>query len=189
MLRRLVKSSFFDGKLSFQNVRKSPLSLENSEQLVLNVGFAGALNQNLPLGQVVWVMEVVNGQTNEKVKIDSSVHNLLTEFADKESLPKVRLLTSKNPITNSSLRDELRQKTGADIVDMEGFNIFEMAEQNGLPIASFKVISDNADNDAWQMVKQSTNKWSEALGQVVFEFIKFYESKCNHTGIQPGAAS
>lgn len=187
--KQLVKNSLFDGKLTFHNFRKSPLILENSRDLILNMGFAGALDQNLALGQVVLIKQVIDAQTNQKVIIDSTAHQLAAEFATNESLPKVRLLTSKEPVTDSVLRDELRQKTGADIVDMEGFSLFEIARQGGIPIVSFKVISDNADNDAWQMVKQNTDKWSEALGQTVFEFIKYYESKRNNTGVQPDAVS
>ena len=64
-------------------------------------------------------------------------------------------------------------KSNADIVDMEGHYLFEMLDERA-SFVSFKIISDNADNDAWNNVKQYGDKWSNVLGETVAEFIAYF---------------
>ncbi len=147
-LKELVKGSIFEDKIIWSRfLSAKDLVIDEKVKLILNIGFAGALNQELALGQVILVED------------------------------PARLFTSKDPVTSIELRDKLRKETGADVVDMEGHILFDLAKANNLPIKCFKVISDMADNDAWQMVKQNSDKWSKALGSVVYEYL------CNNSGI------
>ncbi|TET52901.1 MAG: hypothetical protein E3J54_05480, partial [Actinobacteria bacterium] len=83
-------------------------------------------------------------------------------------------LTTKTPLTDPVLRDELRLETKADIVDMEALYLFISANNLKLPFVSLKVVSDNADNDAILNIKQYGKQWSKVLGKVAFDFINYY---------------
>ncbi len=162
-------------------------AINSDESLVLNVGFAGGLDPGLALGQVVLVDSIsnINNGSVRKVNIQSKAWDGANKFSEKNGLASVSLLTVNDSVTNSSIKDELRAKSGAGIVDMEGSHLFELVNEK-TPFISFKVVSDNADNDAWHNVKQYGERWSNILGEIVAEFIAYYlhENKQNNAGLR-----
>ena len=164
VLKELVKESSWQDKISWY---KWPTFPDNAD-LILNVGFAGCLNPNLALGQVVLVDKILADSKEPIFLNDSQAEN----FCKSHNLSLTTLLTAQNPVTSILDRDELRQKTGADIVDMEGHHLYSLAKKNNMPLISLKVISDNADSDVWQTIKQNSERWSEILGKTAFELLK-----------------
>lgn len=164
-LKRLVEASDFESRLILHRW-DGKNDFGDNIKLIVNVGFAGALNSDLALGEVVLVDEVM-GADNRVVKLD---------FALQENVQqkKVRLLTRSEPVTSAVLRDQLFEDTKADIVDMEGSFLLMAAKSKSVPLVIFKVVSDMADNDAWQMVKQNSQRWSNILGETVFEYLGNY---------------
>lgn len=104
--------------------------------LVIVAGFAGALDPELRVGDVVVASEVVetDGETWRTV--------LPAELGDRGC---GRILTSRNLI--GSARDKLaaRKKSRAVAVDMESAAITEACQGARVPCAVIRVISDSAD--------------------------------------------
>ena len=148
-------------------------SVSSDYSLILNVGFAGALNQSLALGQVVLVDRLINNEEWQETNLKSRSWHEAQRFAEANGISNSSLLTVDDPIISVQVRDKLRMKSNADIVDMEGHYLFEMLDERA-SFVSFKIISDNADNDAWNNVKQYGDKWSNVLGETVTEFIAYF---------------
>lgn len=169
-LRELIKINGLHSCVSFFKWPSLPKKINS---VMLNVGFAGSLNTGLALGQVVLIKKIFYESDKKTVILNSSDQSLAENFAKNQELSSVTLLTVKNPVADTSLRDKLRQKTNADVVDMEGHHIFAIAKEKNIPFISFKIITDNANSDTWQSVMQNSDKWSRILGEEVFEFIKW----------------
>ncbi len=148
-------------------------SLTGDYSLILNVGFAGALNQSLALGQVVLVDRLIKNEEWQETSLKSKSWEEAQVFAEANGISNSSLLTVDNPVTSLQVRDEFRAKSNADIVDMESHYLFEMLDERA-SFVSFKIVSDNADNDAWNNVKQYGDKWSNILGETVAEFIAYF---------------
>lgn len=178
--KKLIENSKFEKLVTWQKVNEadslSKIKAQNAE-LILNVGFGGALNPNLALGEVVLVDKILCIKENKIEKqliVGTKTQDIALDFAREKKISFVSLLTAQNPVTDSILRDELRQKTKADIVDMEGSYLLKAAGSLKVPFVSLKLVSDNADNDTMLNVKQYGKRWSKILGEVAFDFLSFY---------------
>lgn len=100
--------------------------------LVLTCGYAGALNPELALGQIVF-------------RADSKVPNA----SRLESLGgrAVRFLHSDTVVVTAVDKARLRAETGADAVEMESATIRDACRALGIPSATVRVISDTASQD------------------------------------------
>ncbi len=140
--------------------------------LILNVGFAGRLNETLALGEVVLVNAIKRASTNDRPDQLRKIDNV-SRFADSHKIRSASLATVSEPVTTPKAKQLLRSG-GADIVDMEAAHLLRIANESGLPFASFKVISDNADAGSWDTIKKHKHEWATNLAAVVYEFIQAY---------------
>ncbi len=186
-LKGLVRSSDLSSIVSWRRwARRQDLLLAPGQtlpDLIINAGFAGRINIGLSLGQVVLVSDITIDEASSKLPLSGS--RKIRKFTGDRGVDSVLLVTSKAPITSVSARQALRSQTGADIVDMEGGHLCNLADESGIPFISFKVISDDADHRSWDTIKRNNDRWAGRLAAVVFDFIDFYvdENNCNHTGI------
>jgi adenosylhomocysteine nucleosidase len=117
-----------NARRSFQNVlqRLTP-------QRVLTCGFAGGLNPDLKLGDVVFELSSLNPQLS----------TLLTAAGAK---PARFFCADRIAITTDEKR-QLRAETGADAVEMESAAIHAVCREHGIACATVRVISDTAHED------------------------------------------
>jgi len=107
-------------------------------KLVLTCGFAGGLNPDLKLGDVLFELS------------DS-------EFRTPNSNPQERLLAAgakpaeffcaDHIATTAAEKKKLRAETGADAVEMESAAIHGVCREHGIPCVTVRVISDTAKED------------------------------------------
>jgi adenosylhomocysteine nucleosidase len=100
--------------------------------LVLTCGYAGALNPELALGQIVFDADAA--------------------FPDASGLEKlggraVRFVHSEKIVVTAVDKARLRAETGADAVEMESAIIRAACRDQGIPSATVRVISDTASQD------------------------------------------
>lgn len=173
-LKELIKKNKLQRQVRWYRWPSAP---KKSRGLLLNVGFAGGLNPNLSLGQVVLIDKIVALDKSglDEFIIDNPEQQEAKEFAKANNLTTAGLLTVNDPVTDPLLRDELSDSTKADVVDMEGYNVLKVLLDsfpgNCPPIVSFKVVTDNADSDTWLNIKQKGELWSKILAQKVIDFI------------------
>lgn len=105
---------------------------ENPPALVLTCGFAGALNPELELCDVVFDADA-----------DAGISSLLQESG---AVP-AKFHCAPRVATTVAEKTALRQSTGADVVEMESGVIREICRQKKIPSATIRVISDAAYDD------------------------------------------
>jgi adenosylhomocysteine nucleosidase len=99
--------------------------------LVLTCGFAGGLNPELKLGDVLF-------ETADE-KLSSRI---LTSGAK-----PARFFCADRIATTAGEKKTLRAQTGADVVEMESAAILGVCRELGIPCATVRVISDTASED------------------------------------------
>jgi adenosylhomocysteine nucleosidase len=118
-----------------QNAEKSlrEFLVTNSLKLVLTCGFAGGLNPELKLGDVVFDVQ------SPKSKVQSQ---LLAAGAK-----PVKFFCADRIATTVAEKKKLRAETSADAVEMESAAIHAVCRERGIPCVTIRVISDTANED------------------------------------------
>jgi adenosylhomocysteine nucleosidase len=110
--------------------RAAEAVIENyAPSVVYSVGFAGALDPALRIGEIVQPQRVVNADDGSRVQFDRG-EGVLVSFGSVAS-----------PEQKSKLRDSF----GARLVDMEAAAVASAAEARGVRFAVVKAISDEFD--------------------------------------------
>jgi len=97
--------------------------------VVYSVGFAGALDPGLRVGDVVQPQSVVNAGDGSSVRLDSGKG----------------VLVSFGSVASPAQKAKLRESFTAQAVDMEAAAVARAAEARGVEFAVLKVISDEFD--------------------------------------------
>ncbi len=118
-----------------QNAGKSVRSFlaASSPELVLTCGFAGGLNPDLKLGEVVFELSTHNIQLSTR---------LLAAGAKPATF-----FCADRIATTVAEKARLRYETRADAVEMESAAIHIVCAERGIPCATVRVISDPASED------------------------------------------
>ena len=99
--------------------------------LVLTCGFAGGLNPELKLGEVVF---------------ETTDENLRAKLLSAGAKP-AKFFCADRIATTVAEKKTLRAETGADVVEMESAAIHAVCHERGIPCATVRVISDTAEED------------------------------------------
>jgi len=97
--------------------------------LLIAAGLAGGLKPKWTLGRTMVAAEVVDEATGRRFK---------TAYGE-------GTVVSSREIARASKKRELASRFGADLVDMEGAAVAEVAGAHGLPFLAVKAVSDEMD--------------------------------------------
>jgi adenosylhomocysteine nucleosidase len=100
-------------------------------ELVLTCGFAGGLNPELKLGDIIF---------------ETSDETLRTKLLGAGAKP-IKIFCADCIATTVAEKKKLRDETGADAVEMESAAIHAVCRERGIPCATVRVISDTASED------------------------------------------
>jgi adenosylhomocysteine nucleosidase len=101
----------------------------HAPNVIYSVGFAGALNSELKVGDVVAPRRVVNAGDGSSTNMDHGEG----------------VLVSFTVVATPAQKSKLRESFGAQAVDMEAAAVARAAEARGIRFAVLKAISDEAD--------------------------------------------
>ncbi len=110
----------------------------HSPELVLTCGFAGGLNPELKLGEVVFGLAEPQPSTFNL--------QLSTRLLAAGAKP-AKFFCADRIATTVAEKKKLRVETGADAVEMESAAIHAICRARGVPCATVRVISDTANED------------------------------------------
>jgi nucleoside phosphorylase len=122
----------------------------SSTELVLTCGFAGGLNPDLKLSDVVFEIG------NRKDELHESPSGFEVRDSQSSSLREKLIAANAKPATffnadrittTIAEKKKLRDETGADAVEMESAAIHAVCRERGIPCATVRVISDAAGED------------------------------------------
>jgi adenosylhomocysteine nucleosidase len=116
-----------------KNQSETPHVVSYTPDLVLTCGFAGGLNPDLKLGEVVFELSTHNVQ-------------LSTQLLAAGAKPATFFCVDRIATTVSE-KKRLRYETGADAVEMESAAIHAVCAELGISCATVRVISDTANED------------------------------------------
>jgi len=110
--------------------RRAFISAEfaGSLDMVLSVGWAGALTERVQPGECYRATEIVDALTGER-------------FALERSAAPVRVVTAGN-VADGSEKRRLAASYAALLVDMEAAAVARLAQIRGIPVHCFKAVSD-----------------------------------------------
>ena len=147
-----------------QNAEKSAREFlaTNSPELVLTCGFAGGLNPELKLGDMVF--EITNAPLTpslsplggERVSartgagFEKDVRDWESEISQKllaAGAKPAKFFCADRITTTVAEKKKLRAETSADAVEMESGAIHAVCRERGIPCATVRVISDTANED------------------------------------------
>jgi adenosylhomocysteine nucleosidase len=111
---------------------------------IVSAGFGGALDPSLSRNDVVFANEVLDPD-GAHLSIDVVVHPESTRLSPRTR--SGRLITVDRIIRAAAEKAELRQRFGADIVDMETAAVAGLCGERGIKFLSIRVISDDATTD------------------------------------------
>jgi len=116
-----------------QNAEKSlrEFLATNLPEIVLTCGFAGGLNPDLKLGEIVFET------------VDETLRPKLSATGAKP----VKFFCADSIATTVAEKKKLRDETCADAVEMESAAIHIVCRERGIPCATVRVISDMASED------------------------------------------
>jgi len=126
----------------------------HSPERVLTCGFAGGLNPELELGDVVFEIGNRRDELHES-QAKNEDGNLIGDSWN-SSLRKILIAADARPVkffcadriaTTGAEKKRLRDETGADAVEMESGAIHAACRERGIPCATVRVISDTANED------------------------------------------
>jgi adenosylhomocysteine nucleosidase len=117
---------------------------------VLTCGFAGGLNPDLKLGDVVFEMADWRDELYEspsKSEVGDSQSSSLRQKLIAAGAKPAKFFCANHVATTAAEKQNLRHETDADAVEMESAAIHAVCEEEGIPCATVRVISDTAYED------------------------------------------
>jgi adenosylhomocysteine nucleosidase len=119
--------------------------------LVMTCGFAGGLNPDLKLGDVVFEIFPRSSRGNEaQIKIGNQMEPPSVGCYEKlvaAGAKPAKLFCADRIATTVAEKKKLRDETGADAVEMESAAIHAVCAEHGIPCVTVRVISDTASED------------------------------------------
>ena len=136
---------------AIKNQSKTSHVVSYEPNLMLACGFAGGLNPDLKLGEVVFetgnahLAPFLSPPGGDRVSVrtkEGLVENLLAAGAK-----PAKFFCADRIATTAAEKKKLRDETNADAVEMESAAIHAVGRERGIPCVTVRVISDTANED------------------------------------------
>ncbi|MCH9627977.1 MAG: hypothetical protein S4CHLAM2_16260 [Chlamydiales bacterium] len=134
---------------------------------VWNLGLAGTLHDQLPIGETVTIEAV--GKYIPSGPLDPESQNCVDATVPHFSIDHGthKLISSDFPIHDLTHRQSLSQQW--DLVDMEGYGVAYAAHHLGKKCRMWKIISDFASPGGRALIRKNKAQLSEHLAEIVYE--------------------
>lgn len=158
---------------------------------VFDVGAAGSLSEKLNINDIVcaehsFEYDICTSEELTKIPDDFKTctmlnqafpREVLKEFSNwiKKSMGSVievgNIASGDRDVDNKELRQELHHKLGAIACNWETSSVLKTAQLNGIKSLSFRVITDNADEDMDDDYNANNKKALEIIFPILNEFL------------------
>ena len=114
---------------------------------VCNIGFCGALDESLRVGDVVVALEVRDNTARDNSGPETHTYETLVPGVGKPEAMLSGAVVSIHHVAQTAAEKRNLRATGASIVDMEAAGAARAAEDLGLPFYCIRAVSDLAGED------------------------------------------
>ena len=133
---------------------------------VINLGICGCVNPDIQPLSIFAVSRIMEGDRD----FYSPKHDILLPCLPSCTLPSSILMTQDKAITRPEQRLRVSEK-GATLVDMEGYALAKTAQIFNIPFYSFKIVSDHADENTYNHVRENIVNASKLLCERIISLI------------------
>ena len=160
-----------------------------------SLGPAGALSDSIETGRWYLATQVIAWQHGSSASTDSSgspswntdwsrfpVTNLPPLF---QTISTVSVASGEQFISTTGDRDRLQAITQADAVDMNSYGLSLVCSDHGVPLFSWKIISDHADENASETFRNFISTYSGEGGKALAEIIQALPANPNDPNSYP----
>ncbi|PKP61085.1 hypothetical protein CVT91_03875 [Candidatus Atribacteria bacterium HGW-Atribacteria-1] len=158
---------------------------------IFDVGASGSLSEKLSINDIVcgeysFEYDVCPSDDLTKIPDDLKTSTVLNKVSSKEVLEEFsnwanenmgtiikvgNIASGEKDVNNKELRQELHHKLGAIACNWETSSVLKTAQLNGIKSFSFRVITDNADEDMNDDFNANCEKALEIMFPVLNKFI------------------
>ena len=160
-----------------------------------SLGPAGALLENIETGQWVRVAHVIAWQHGSSASASPSdfpfwdtdwAHFPATNLpAPLQTTSIVSAASGEQFISAVGERDRLQATTQTDVVDMNGFGLASVCADHGVPLFSWKIVSDRADENASEAFRAFVSAYSGEGGKALAKIIQALPANPNDPSSYP----
>jgi nucleoside phosphorylase len=163
------------------NRKKFSKLLDNLKPaLAINFGICGALQDEIKIFDNYLIDKVYQVNAPE-IDIRTQIHR---RVVNSDKIKQGSLLTVNQPVLNVIKRKELSQKTGCQLVDMEGYKVTQAMVGNSIPLWIIKQVTDSADEGTKDRIRINRPKWQKNLQMGIYNLIQMLDIEENvRTGI------
>ena len=143
---------------------------------VVSFGIAGALDEELEVGDLRVATRVVSGEQSWPTDrgMRSAFRSRLAGAGGPEFEETVFLGNDELTGVDAEANRALHKESGADVVDMESHRAAEFAQRNGLPFAAIRAISDTAHQELppaalVPLLPDGRGDWKAVLKSVIWQ--------------------
>ena len=166
-------------------------------EVAFSVGPVGSLSDKSRVGSWLRVREVVPYQKGAWTKMgfqmpSSATLSLTNEMPMKLTLPElfinldnVKVASGEVFVSSDDYRAQLRETTGAEVVDMNLFGLVTACQDNHLPLVCWRVISDLANDQASEDFRKFASTYDGAGGKAVEKIIEALPADPNSPAAYP----
>jgi nucleoside phosphorylase len=155
---------------------------------VCNIGFCGALDESLRVGDVVVALAVIDDSVHDKTGIRTRTYETLVPGVGVSGVRAAKAILSGTVVSIHHIAQTAAEKrnlraTGASIVEMEAAGVARAAEDLGLPFYCIRAVSDLAGEDfendfnaalgpegqfgAWRLLRGALARPRKRLGELL----------------------
>lgn len=181
---RVANHRVFATQMGVSNVETAinatNLLVRNRCDLAVSLGPTGSLDDSTKVGTIIRVQKVVGYQrgtwTRAGWELSPSASLVLPEkFLNLQLSEAIQLgdMGSGDAfVASRSARERVAKESACRFVDMNSFGLVQACEKPGVPLVIFKVVSDEAGDEAGQQFRDFVSSYDGALGRALRDAIQ-----------------
>jgi adenosylhomocysteine nucleosidase len=151
-------------------------------EMIVSIGFGGAIEDSLKIGDVVFSTEALQHDTGSikpygfiwerSPEIGEADEINIQNFVASKGYRYGRIVSGDQFIASEDKREWLKKKLNASVVDMGAAGIYEVCKQNHIKCLFIRTISDRADIDARINYNAAVSNGNFRSIEAMIEFLK-----------------
>ncbi|MGL6197273.1 MAG: hypothetical protein ACRC2T_20875 [Thermoguttaceae bacterium] len=167
----LVESGI--GRDNAKKATESLIEVFNPKKII-SAGFAGGLDPQLKINEIIYP-EKVKSNSDDFECIELSCQKIYDTNNNHCNGDKYTLITCDEVVETISAKETLYQTSGANLVDMETYEVASVCREKSVPFVSVRIIFDPADQELpseVRRVSKPAQSTAKMIGSIVGSLFK-----------------